>query len=592
MQIIRRGFVAVLAVLALALASLAISPASATPQATINHDNNFDPHADWSGEEDLSGAVAMNDAGTVAVFMRPFTDATNCAGTAAAAMEFYVGLVGRTSTQWQTPVIQSTFALTGGCASIRDRHEIILNAAGTAGYALIAATALDGSNQRFTSEYVISFSINAQGLAQITNHFALGTCNSTDGCVNPFNFNLHMSPKTGAVFASVLNFHVSPMSGVVTDVAFFNATSSSWTHAALTGIQGMTSGIARDGMTTFVAGAEYVGNGEDPSNFGLYFCRGAFSPECISHKVTWNVVGTIGDATSAITDNGSKLALGWSSIGNYPGALNFAIIPLNASDQGGAIAINARQMPADRVSAVLAPFQVFLNATGSRVWAVMTSSTVNSEVLTTGVVTGSSVEWGGYSLTPVGEYRGAWKAQLTRAGRLVIARASANTQVLVADRSDAFATWFATEIPRGRQRLTGIESLALNATGSRWVLGGLVSTAVQPIAAVGVFKAIPVARKLPTITGTARIGSRLTAHLGTWSVTRGSSTYQWLRDGVEIIGAFASTYTTVPLDSGRKITVRVTYSKTGYFSRSATSAAKKMPGEIRLCSLSVVHTAC
>ena len=81
----------------------------------------------------------------------------------------------------------------------------------------------------------------------------------------------------------------------------------------------------------------------------------------------------------------------------------------------------------------------------------------------------------------------------------------------------------------------------------------------------------------PTFTGTVKVGSTLTAGTGTWSPAPVTKKYQWLRDGKAISGATKSTYVLTTSDAGKKISVRVTGSKTGYKSISKTSAAKTVP---------------
>lgn len=77
----------------------------------------------------------------------------------------------------------------------------------------------------------------------------------------------------------------------------------------------------------------------------------------------------------------------------------------------------------------------------------------------------------------------------------------------------------------------------------------------------------------PTLAGTARVGSTLTANAGTWSPAPVVLEYAWQRGGVEISGATASTYVLVAADIGTKITASVTGSKSGYVTVSKTSAA-------------------
>ena len=78
---------------------------------------------------------------------------------------------------------------------------------------------------------------------------------------------------------------------------------------------------------------------------------------------------------------------------------------------------------------------------------------------------------------------------------------------------------------------------------------------------------------MPTITGTAKVGSTLTAVPGTWGPAPVTLTYQWKANGVAIVGATASTYKPVAADAGKTLTVTVTGTKTGYTTASKTSAA-------------------
>ncbi len=65
----------------------------------------------------------------------------------------------------------------------------------------------------------------------------------------------------------------------------------------------------------------------------------------------------------------------------------------------------------------------------------------------------------------------------------------------------------------------------------------------------------------------------MTATSGTWTPNDGSYAYQWLADGSAIAGATTSGYTPVAGDVGKELSVRVTASKTGWTSSTATSAA-------------------
>lgn len=76
----------------------------------------------------------------------------------------------------------------------------------------------------------------------------------------------------------------------------------------------------------------------------------------------------------------------------------------------------------------------------------------------------------------------------------------------------------------------------------------------------------------PVVTGTPRIRQVLTASTPTWTPSGVTTTYAWLRDGTEIGGATASTYTLTADDVGARISVRATGTKTGCTSGSSRSA--------------------
>jgi hypothetical protein len=67
----------------------------------------------------------------------------------------------------------------------------------------------------------------------------------------------------------------------------------------------------------------------------------------------------------------------------------------------------------------------------------------------------------------------------------------------------------------------------------------------------------------PKITGTAKVGKKLTAKPGTW--TSGTKfTYQWFANGTPISKATKSTYTLKAAQKGKTVTVHVTGKKSGY----------------------------
>ncbi|MDI3329400.1 MAG: hypothetical protein QJR09_01530 [Micrococcus sp.] len=136
------------------------------------------------------------------------------------------------------------------------------------------------------------------------------------------------------------------------------------------------------------------------------------------------------------------------------------------------------------------------------------------------------------------------------------------------------------------QRLLGSAALAcaLVITSAVPALGAVPSSPVVPAAATHSTALVPgappvdgsvpqpvLAASTPRISGTARVGQKLTATVGYW--TPGTKhTYQWYREGQPITGATAKTYTTKVHDLGKTLTVRVTGTQAGYATKTVTSA--------------------
>lgn len=91
-----------------------------------------------------------------------------------------------------------------------------------------------------------------------------------------------------------------------------------------------------------------------------------------------------------------------------------------------------------------------------------------------------------------------------------------------------------------------------------------------------------------SISGTAKVGSTLSASGSGFSPAPGGYRYQWLRDGGEIGGATSRQYTVQNADSGRTISVQITATKTGYPNKSVVSGGKTVAaGGIRVGTVSL-----
>lgn len=112
------------------------------------------------------------------------------------------------------------------------------------------------------------------------------------------------------------------------------------------------------------------------------------------------------------------------------------------------------------------------------------------------------------------------------------------------------------------------ETMTVQITGSKpgYTILSKKSAATAAVTA-GPFSAAPT----PKITGTAMVGSILTANPGTWSPTPATLQYQWYRDGVPIAGATTATRTLTATDAGAPLTVKVTGTKPGYTTAAMTS---------------------
>ncbi|GAA2248957.1 hypothetical protein GCM10010401_23500 [Rarobacter faecitabidus] len=82
--------------------------------------------------------------------------------------------------------------------------------------------------------------------------------------------------------------------------------------------------------------------------------------------------------------------------------------------------------------------------------------------------------------------------------------------------------------------------------------------------------------KTPKIAGTKKVRKKLTAKPGKWSPAKLKYSYQWYRNGKKIKKAKKKSYKLTSKDRGKKITVKVTAKKAGYFTVSKKSKPVKV----------------
>jgi hypothetical protein len=100
---------------------------------------------------------------------------------------------------------------------------------------------------------------------------------------------------------------------------------------------------------------------------------------------------------------------------------------------------------------------------------------------------------------------------------------------------------------------------------------GYVTETMTSVDTTPVVEGIMTASPVPTISGTVRVGSTLTAREGTWSPLGVEIAYQWKRGTSNIVGATTSTYDLVAADAGATISVVVTGTLEAYTEVSKTS---------------------
>lgn len=111
------------------------------------------------------------------------------------------------------------------------------------------------------------------------------------------------------------------------------------------------------------------------------------------------------------------------------------------------------------------------------------------------------------------------------------------------------------------------KTMTVRVTGRKTGYTTVARTSAATTAVLGSFTA-----PTPTLSGTRKVGSTLTAVPGTWSPAPTTFTYQWYRSGTAISGATARTYTLTTTDKGKYVKVRVTGARSGYLSKAVYSA--------------------
>ncbi|MFI5935595.1 hypothetical protein [Actinoplanes sp. NPDC051494] len=131
-----------------------------------------------------------------------------------------------------------------------------------------------------------------------------------------------------------------------------------------------------------------------------------------------------------------------------------------------------------------------------------------------------------------------------------------------------------------RTTLTAEAALTGAATGARTVTVKPFYSGADRVTVPATFTVAPVPApaalrntRAPWISGTVRVGSKVTANAGSWTPAATSYTYRWMANGATISGATAATYPVGASVVGKKLTVAITAKRSGHPSGARTSAA-------------------
>ncbi|WP_285100585.1 hypothetical protein [Promicromonospora sp. MEB111] len=111
------------------------------------------------------------------------------------------------------------------------------------------------------------------------------------------------------------------------------------------------------------------------------------------------------------------------------------------------------------------------------------------------------------------------------------------------------------------------KKVTVTVTGLKQYYESSATSALTTAVAPGTFTA-----PKPTIKGTAKVGATLTATRGTWSPTPSSVKYVWKANGTTISTRTSSTFVVPASAKGKRLTVTVIGTRTGYTTRSVASS--------------------
>ena len=368
------------------------------------------------------------------------------------------------------------------------------------------------------------------------------------------------SAATTAVVAATLTAPTPTITGTAKIGATVTAVPGTWGPAPVTlGYQWKANGVAVSGATgsTYVVPASLLGKTLTVTVTGS---KAGYATVAKTSAATAAItVGTLTAPTPTISGTvkvGAKLTA-------VPGTWGPAPVTLKYQWKADGAAISGATASTYVLPASLLGKKITVTVTGSKTsYATVSRTSAATAAVAKGTLTAptptiSGTAKVGVKLTAV---PGAWgPAPVTlkyqwRADGVAISGATASTYIVAAG-------------------LVG-KKITVTVTGTKT---GYTTASKTSAATVAVVKGSLTA-PTPTVTGTARVGLKLTALAGTWGPAPVTLKYQWKANGTAISGATSSTLVIPASAKGKKITVTVTGSKTGYTTVSKTSASSATVG--------------
>lgn len=583
----RRIFVALTSVIALALSMLVASPALAIPQPSVLHGDSFNggqqPVIQHGADFPITTSAISANGERVIMASNP-REINGCLNNTGPIV-VTAGIVSSTSTTWQGPLSIPLGSVTD-CGLARDL-KISLSADGTRGLVTWVAVQFDAASQSYlpTEARLATFDWELA----VTTPFVINPPQTFAG-PDSVLFLTHALAADGS--RAVVTYQGAPGGGnalaryVVVDMEYpLFARVQNLPVSVYESGQPIPAAISADGEVIAMGSYRLSGSGGSTAfrELKIFTCQAICYPTRLKQFSAMLPTSQGGFGLDlAMNDSGSRVAVAWGRTQvaipgqNVPtDALRMLVIsPLNAAKS-----TNVTSATQYINTAVFQQGTFDLSPDGSRfIFATLHPSFYSVGARGASKVSSGTISSAGKAVitkvSPVSTESGYIEdAQISGSPERVVVthHSGAVTQVLTSD-SSAMKYWAESRaIVDSRTRVT----VAVSSEASRMVTAADVDCCIQSTDAqviVSNLSAVLGFTAAPAISGVASVGKTLSVKNGTWNAT-GTFTYQWLRDGFDLVGEDGPTFELEQADAGSRITVRVTASKPGYYDRVVTSAA-------------------